>query len=61
MDIGRADLDNGFGWAGRIADLWFGTEKYDAFPFGMNFSLRARGSRCLRVPKPDHMLCNPIQ
>ena len=51
VDIGRADLDNGFGWAGRIADLWFGVEKYDEFPFGMNFSLRANGSRMLEGTK----------
>ena len=61
VDIGRADLDNGFGWAGRIADLWFGTEKYDAFPFGMNFSLGLMVQECLRVLKPDLMLCNPIR
>jgi len=59
VDIGRADLDNGFGWAGRIADLWFGTEKYDAFPFGMNFSLRARGSRMLEGTKTRPYVVQP--
>ena len=61
VDIGRADLDNGFGWAGRIADKWFGAEKYDEFPFGMNFSLRARGSRMLEGTKtrPYVVSANP--
>ncbi len=59
VDIGRADLDNGFGWAGRIADLWFGVEKYDAFPFGMNFSLRANGSRMLEGTKTRPYVVQP--
>jgi len=59
VDIGRADLDNGFGWAGRIADLWFGSEKYDEFPFGMNFSLRARGSRMLEGTKTRPFVVQP--
>lgn len=62
VDIGRADLDNGFGWAGRIADLWFGVEKYEGFPFGMNFSLRANGSRMLEGTKtrPYVVQSNPV-
>ena len=59
VDIGRADLDNGFGWAGRIADLWFGVEKYDEFPFGMNFSLRAHGSRMLEGTKTRPYVVQP--
>ena len=59
VDIGRADLDNGFGWAGRIADLWFGAEKYDEFPFGMNFSLRANGSRMLEGTKTRPYVVQP--
>ena len=59
VDIGRADLDNGFGWAGRIADLWFGVEKYDEFPFGMNFSLRANGSRMLEGTKTRPYVVQP--
>jgi uncharacterized protein (DUF1501 family) len=59
VDIGRADLDSGFGWAGRIADLWFGTEKYDAFPFGMNFSLRANGARMLEGAKTRPYVVQP--
>ena len=51
VDIGRSDLIRGFGWAGRLADKWFGSDKYEDFPFGMNFSLRASGSRLLEGTK----------
>ena len=59
VDIGRADLDSGFGWAGRIADLWFGAEKYEEFPFGMNFSLRANGARMLEGSKTRPYVVQP--
>ena len=59
VDIGRADQDNGFGWAGRIADKWFGAEKYDAFPFGMNFSLKAKGSRMLEGTRTRPYVVSP--
>ncbi|MEC7800921.1 MAG: DUF1501 domain-containing protein [Verrucomicrobiota bacterium] len=51
VDIGRSDLIRGYGWAGRLADKWFDSDKYEEFPFGMNFSLRANGSRFLEGTK----------
>ena len=47
IDIGRSDLVKGFGWAGQIADNWFGTGQKENYPFGLNFSLRVSGSRFL--------------
>ena len=31
VDIGRSDLIRGYGWAGRLADKWFGSDKYEEF------------------------------
>ena len=51
IDIGRSDLVQGFGWAGQIADNWFGSGRYEAYPFGLNLSLRAGGARLLEGMK----------
>lgn len=51
IDIGRSDLVQGFGWAGQIADKWFGSGRYEAYPFGLNLSLRAGGARLLEGMK----------
>ena len=51
IDIGRSDLVQGFGWAGQIADKWFGSGRYEAYPFGLNLSLRAGGARLLEGKK----------
>ncbi|MEO0421604.1 MAG: DUF1501 domain-containing protein [Pseudomonadota bacterium] len=38
LELGRADQLNGPGWAGQLADRWFGA--YDpAFPLGLNVSM----------------------
>ena len=51
VDIGRSDLVQGFGWAGQIADKWFGSGRYEEYPFGLNLSLRAGGARLLEGMK----------
>ena len=51
VDIGRSDLVQGFGWAGQIADKWFGAGRYEEYPFGLNLSLRAGGARLLEGMK----------
>ena len=51
VDIGRADSVQGFGWAGQIADKWFGSGRYEEYPFGLNLSLRAGGTRLLEGMK----------
>lgn len=47
IDIGRSDAVQGFGWAGQIADQWFGTSRYEDFPFGLNYNINGSGSRLL--------------
>jgi len=37
--MGRADIDNGIGWTGHLADKWLGGFSYD-FPIGVNISLQ---------------------
>lgn len=45
LELGRADQLNGPGWAGRLADRWFGA--YDPeFPLGLNISM-GRASKML--------------
>ena len=51
VDIGRSDSTHGFGWAGKIADKWFGSDKFENYPFGLNYSMAGAGSRFMEGRK----------